>query len=130
MIGSISEYNGSGKVVAVFGDRRTENGTTASGIYSSTSKDLVHWSEPQLVLEAPLLWEVSCSAEGKIFYPALLDPDATTPSFQDTADKAYIYFTRYRLTGCKVTWDRDLVRVPVIISMGGTQKEQGGKTTP
>ena len=128
MIGSISEHEGTNEVIAVFGDRRTENGRTASGIYASTSKDLVNWSEPRLVFEAPLLWENGCSSEGRVFYPALLDPKAKTPSFQDTSDKAYIYYTRYQLTGCKVTWDRDLVRVPVTISMGGTAKGQGGST--
>lgn len=128
MIGSISEYKGTDVVIAVFGDRRTEDGKTASGIYASTSRDLVHWSEPTLVFEAPLLWEDNCGAEGRVFYPALLDPEAKAPSFQDTGDKAYLYFTRYRLTGCKVTWDRDLVRVPVAISMGGTVKGQGGGT--
>lgn len=126
MIGSLSEYQGTDEVIAVFGDRRTKEGRAASGIYVSTSKDLVNWSEPRLVFEAPLLWEDNCGPQGRVFYPSLLDPEAKTFSFEDTGDRAYIYYTRYRLTGCKVTWDRDLVRVPITISLGGTAKGHGG----
>lgn len=120
MIGSISEHRASGEIIAVFGDsRQTGDGRAVSGIYSSTSKDFISWSEPQLVFEAPLLWEKRCDAGGRVFYPALLDPNAKTPSFQDTGDKAYVYFTQYTLTRCKVTWNRNLKRVPVTISVGG-----------
>lgn len=114
MIGSISKVRGADAVVAVFGDkRRAADGRTVEGIYASTSADLLTWTRPTLVMEAQLLWDKDCGRRDAYFYPSLLDPQARTPSFEDVGEKAYLYLTRYQLTGCKVTWDRDLVRVPV-----------------
>ena len=48
------------------------------------------------------------------FYPSLIDPAARTPSFEDFGESGFLYLARYQnFKNCKVTWDRDLVRVPV-----------------
>jgi hypothetical protein len=46
-------------------------------------------------------------------YPALLDPNSRSLSFEDVGMNAYLYMTRLNLANCKISWDRDLVRLPV-----------------
>lgn len=118
MIGGLAVDKDTGAVIAVFGDRRRNAaGRPVSGIYYATSQDLLHWSEPSLLMQAPLLWEKGgCERRTLYFYPSLLDPNAETASFQDVAGDAFLYLVRYNRQNCKVTWDRDLVRVPVRIS--------------
>ncbi|MBM6594396.1 hypothetical protein [Microvirga pudoricolor] len=116
MIGGIATHRGTGAVIAVFGDRRrSPDGSVTEGMFASVSRDLVTWSPPALVMEARLLWSRPCPASTSYFYPSIIDPDARTPSFEDVGDSGYLYMTRYQLRDCKVTWDRDLVRVPVAV---------------
>jgi hypothetical protein len=119
MIGSVVEHRRSGLVVAVFADeRKLPDGRTVTGIFTATSRDLVRWSEPTLVMEADLLWKRDCNRSEAYFYPALLDPQATSRSFEDFGERGYLYLVRYNLTNCRVNWDRDLVRIPVEIKTG------------
>ncbi|MXN64361.1 hypothetical protein GR183_05550 [Stappia sp. GBMRC 2046] len=114
MIGGLSLHEETGTVVAVFGDRRKgKDGERISGFYVSTSRDMINWSEPRLIMRYALLWEDDCSKPKSYFYPSLLDPDSETRNFDHADGAAYLYFVRYNLESCKVTWDRDLVRVPV-----------------
>lgn len=120
MIGSIATHRQTGDdqgvVISVFGDkRRDKGGRIVEGIFTSTSRNLIDWSEPSLVHETQLLWDKSCSEPEATFYPALIDPKARTLSFEDVGSDAFLYLTRYQLKNCKVTWDRDLIRIPVSI---------------
>lgn len=116
MIGGIVKHRESGKFLTVFGDRRrSRDGLWVEGIFASTSPDLITWSDPSLVMEAQLLWDKSCSELHAYFYPSLIDPTARTPSFEDIGEQGYLYLTRYQLKNCAVTWDRDLVRIPVTV---------------
>lgn len=114
MIGGLATLR-DGTVIAVFGDkRRLPDGRTVEGIFSTASRDLLSWSAPSLVMEAQLLWDKSCG-EPAYFYPSLIDPRAKSLSFEDFGDDGFLYLSRYQLRDCKVTWNRDLVRVPVRI---------------
>jgi hypothetical protein len=117
MIGGLVTHQASGTVIAVFGDKRQQpDGRVVEGIFTTTSNDLLTWSEPSLVMEAQLLWDMSCGDSEAFFYPSLIDPAAKTYSFEDFGDKGFLYLARYQhFRNCKVTWDRDLVRVPVRI---------------
>ncbi len=117
MIGGLVTHRASGTVIAVFGDKRQlPDGRQVEGIFASTSADLLNWSEPSLVMEAELLWDLTCGDKEAFFYPSLIDPDAETPSFEDFGDRGYLYLARYQnFRNCKVTWDRDLVRLPVTL---------------
>ncbi|NIX78342.1 hypothetical protein [Microvirga terricola] len=118
MIGSMVKHRESGKVLAVFGDRRRNlEGRWVEGIFASTSSDLLTWSDASLVMEAQLLWDKSCNELHAYFYPSLIDPGARTPSFEDIGERGFLYLTRYQLKNCAVTWDRDLVRIPVTIQV-------------
>ena len=116
MIGGLARHSTTNKIVAVFGDRRLSvEGRLVSGFYYATSDDFIHWSMPSLLMKATLLWEDDCSQDTSFFYPSLIDPEATSASFEDVDGDAYLYFVRYNLERCKVTWNRDLMRVPVHI---------------
>ncbi|MGO4571233.1 hypothetical protein [Microvirga sp. 2TAF3] len=116
MIGGIVKQRESGTLITVFGDkRRGADGHWVEGIFTSTSSDLLTWTEPSLVMGAQLLWDKSCEEPNAYFYPALIDPNAQTLSFEDFGASGFLYLTRYQLKDCKVTWDRDLVRVPVTV---------------
>ncbi|MDJ1159978.1 hypothetical protein QNA08_17330 [Chelatococcus sp. SYSU_G07232] len=120
MIGGLVTLRGSNEVMAVFADkRRGAGGQVVEGIFTTVSRDLLHWSEPSLVMEAQLLWDKDCTRPDAYFYPSLIDAGARTFSFEDFGDKGFLYLTRYQLKNCKVTWDRDLVRVPVRLHRGG-----------
>ncbi len=83
-----------------------------SGIYAMTSPDLIHWSAPDLVWAAPLLWRRDCAAPAAYAYPALLDPDS--PGFDSVGEAFWLYVTRMAVgEGCAVGPDRDLVRMRV-----------------
>jgi hypothetical protein len=64
------------------------------------------------------MWDRSCNKTESIFYPSLIDPEAKTHSFEDFGNDGYLYLVRYQIHDCKVTWDRDLVRIPVSIRPG------------
>ncbi len=116
MIGSVTLHRPSGLYVAAFGDERPVGGRPRSGIFAATSPDLIHWSAPALVFEAPLLWQGGCGGPAPVFYPSLLDDDARTRSFEDMDDTAFLYLARFNLDRCRITWDRDLIRVPVRVT--------------
>ncbi|MDP8919843.1 MAG: hypothetical protein M3O00_13325 [Pseudomonadota bacterium] len=115
MIGGLVRHRSSGAFIAIFGDKRQQaDGRMVEGIFTSTSRDLKAWSEPSLVLEVQLLWDLACGDQDAFFYPSLIDPAANTFSFEDFGDTGFVYMARYQnFRNCKVTWDRDLVRVPV-----------------
>jgi hypothetical protein len=108
---SLTLHRPSGRFIATFAASR--DGTT--GMWASVSPDLVSWSKPHLVWSAPLLFRYGCGDAAAFDYPALLDPTSESRNFEDVGSTAYLYMTRLNLSGCKVTWDRDLVRLPVRI---------------
>src|SRR4029079_15918563 len=80
-----------------------------------TSRDLLHWSTPSLMLEMPILFAYACGAPAVYAYPSVVAANAETRHFGTTSDRAYLYATRFNMTGCKLPMDRDLVRFPVTI---------------
>jgi Calx-beta domain len=83
------------------------------GFYSTTSTDLRHWTRMRLLAPEPVVEHHGCR-EDSVQYPSLLDPQSSSPSFETTGETAYLYYTRERYDdSCKLTWERNLVRVPV-----------------
>jgi hypothetical protein len=87
----------------------------ACGFVISLSADLIHWSKPQLLVEANLPW---CRANPQsqtvlepvtVLYPSIVDHADTTINFERAGRTAYLYYTRFNDGGL----DRDLVRVPL-----------------
>jgi hypothetical protein len=108
---SLAVHRPTGRVIATLAMSR--NGVT--GMWASVSRDLISWDEPQLIWKTPLLFRYGCQDVAAFDYPSLLDPASASRNFEDVGDTPYLYMSRLNLSDCKVTWDRDLVRVPVRI---------------
>jgi hypothetical protein len=91
-------------------------GETASGIYYSTSDDLIHWTHRRLIMEVESRHTYRCGDPDPVAYPSVLDPSSTSRNFETTSKRAYLYFTRFNYESCQETLDRDLVRVPIEFS--------------
>jgi hypothetical protein len=70
-----------------------------SGIYWTVSEDLLAWSPPALLWEAPLLWRRDCAAPAAFAYPSLIDGDAASMSFEDVDEAFWLYLTEAPLDG-------------------------------
>lgn len=93
--------------------RKDAAGLLRSGIWWSSSPDLVTWDAPRLLWEAPILWRRDCAADAAYAYPSLLDPDSPDPDFASVGSDFWLYLVRLPLAGCKTGPVRDLVRLPV-----------------
>jgi hypothetical protein len=82
------------------------------GVLYSTSNDLIHWDQRQLLFEAKLPWTWQPGDGAYMLYPSLLDPSSTSRNFETSGKTAYVYFTRFNRPQAQPL-DRDLVRVPV-----------------
>jgi hypothetical protein len=91
-------------------------GEMASGIYYSTSEDLIHWTPRRLIMEVESRHTYRCGDPNPVAYPSVLDPDSTSRNFETTGKEAYLYFTRSNYQSCRETLDRDLVRIPIEFS--------------
>jgi PKD repeat protein len=90
-----------------------------AGFYYSLSDDLIHWSEPTLMMKAeiPLVSHV-CSDPDPVRDASLIDPASPTRSFETIGRNPYLYMTRFNYFhdgsgGCSMTLDRDLIRIPI-----------------
>lgn len=99
--------------------RPDAQGVPRTGIWTTASTDLLHWSEPELLLEVPLLWRRDCSAPAAYAYPALLDDNSASPNFETADGRLWLYLVEMPLgpagakDACRVGSDRRLVRFPV-----------------
>lgn len=91
-------------------------GPKVTGIYFSTSRDLIHWTPRKLVLAATRRQDYRCGDPLPIAYPSLVDPSSRSRTFATTGRRPFLYFTRFNHKNCRQTPDRDLIRVPVEIS--------------
>jgi hypothetical protein len=88
------------------------------GFFFSLSADLIHWSEPQLLVEAKLTYCPSITpGPGAVetlptLYPSLVDHADMTINFEWAGRTPHLYYTRFNDGGL----DRDLVRVPLTLT--------------
>jgi hypothetical protein len=95
---------------------RNREGSVVSGIYYSTSEDLIDWTPRRLIMETQSRQAYECGDADPVAYPSVLDPDSTSRNFETTGKRAYLYFTRFNYESCKETLDRDLIRIPIEFS--------------
>jgi hypothetical protein len=86
------------------------------GFYYSTSPDLIHWSDRRLLREVEAPWTFECGDRQPVTNPSLLDPASRSRNFETSGRRPWLFFTRFHYEGCEQTLDRDLVRVPVVLS--------------
>ena len=115
-VGSVVRQRGTGLWLAVFQAAGNGREFPMSGIYAAGSRDLLHWSDPRLVLPGVTNYEDPCRSGGRIIaYPALVDPTATGRNFDDVGSAAILLYASMRVEGCTITSDRVLMRQPVRI---------------
>ena len=86
------------------------------GVYYSTSNDLLRWTEPRLLIAAPIFNDFDCSYDKFSFgYGSILDPESSSPSFETIAHSPYLYLTRFNLEGCRRGKTRDLIRIRLVV---------------
>lgn len=103
-------------LVGVSSSVEPTTGRYGTGIYYSVSKDLIHWSQRRLLLEAPTIHSYHCGGPSPIAYPSLIDPSSPSRTFATSGRHPFLYFTQFRYRHCALTPDRDLMRVRVEVS--------------
>lgn len=114
-ISSVVLHAPSGRYLGVTAATRAgPDGVRRSGIWWTVSDDLLVWSPPALLYEAPLLWRRDCDAPAAYAYPSLLDDSGTSPNFETADDAFWLYLVRMPLDAdCRVGPERDLMRMRV-----------------
>ncbi len=114
-VGAVVRHRGTGAFIAVF-MAKVGGAFARSGFYWTSSRDLLAWDVPRLLMEGATLYDDPCAAKGNLIaYPALLDPGAKGRNFDDVGDAAVLTYASLRTEGCAVTSDRDLMRRPLAI---------------
>jgi hypothetical protein len=91
-------------------------GQVGRGIYYSTSIDLLHWSPRVLVAPAVTRHDHGCKAPAAIAYPSVIDPASRSRTFATSGAHPFLYFTRIRYEHCRLSEDRDLIRVRLAVA--------------
>ena len=92
-------------------------GAETPGIFYTTSDDLIHWADRQLLMatEDGTTW--MCGDQEPLLYPALLDSNSPDRNFDSTDGTLNLYLTKARHENCiSVNYKRDMVRYAVQIS--------------
>jgi len=85
-------------------------GVHQAGFYYELSDDLIHWDPQVFLMKAPQTFTPGAQPP-YLPYPTLIDPESTSPSFDTTGQKPYLYFSRFNGTG--TAFNTDLMRVQV-----------------
>jgi len=86
-----------------------------SGVYYATSPNLLNWTGPFRLLGAIGEAAWTCPDPPPIAYPSLLDPNSVDRNFETVGADAVLFVTRFNITSCATSMDRDLVRWSVEI---------------
>jgi hypothetical protein len=110
-VSSLVRHAETGLFIAVMQDSGRD-----SGVYYSTSPDLLHWSGPALLLPAigPGAW--TCADPPPLAYSSLLDPASKDRNFETVGATAVLFATRFNVKDCRTGMDRELIRWDVRIS--------------
>jgi hypothetical protein len=88
-----------------------------TGIYLTTSSDLITWNQPRPLLKLPLLWDRECQAPAAYAYPTLVDEDSARVLFDEVSNRFWLYLVRMQIKAdCQIGPQRDLVRFPLAVS--------------
>ena len=90
---------------------------SGGGVYYATSPDLLRWSAPAMLLQAPGLPAWHCGGPDPIAYPSLLDPASTDRNFETVGTGALLFATRFDGSTCRPSANRSLVRWEVRIRL-------------
>ena len=117
-VGSVVRHRPTGAWLAVFQAAASADTFPEAGFYTTSSRDLLTWDKPRLLLAGKTLYDDPCTSGGRLIsYPSLIDPAAEGRNFDDVGAAADLYYATLRVDGCEVTSDRDLLRRRVAIQV-------------
>jgi hypothetical protein len=64
------------------------------GVYLSTSRDLINWSAPRLLLADTALGPSGAEGQSAEYYPSLMDPKSGGLNFTESSDRPYLFTIR------------------------------------
>ena len=115
-VGSIVRIDPSGLWLAAFQAKADAGAFPVSGFYTATSRDLLHWSEPRLLLPGPTLYDDACTAAGPLMaYPVILDPASPSRNFDHAGATPDLYYDVLQTDGCTIGGRRTMVRRKIAI---------------
>lgn len=131
-IASVVRHAPSGLFVALIAARRAPapDAPPVSGIWYLVSRDLLAWSAPRLLFAGPLLFARDCARDDAFAYPSLLDPASPSRNFDVVGGRAFLYLVRIRLADCRPTMTRDLVRLPVELTLTADGRPRPDRDPP
>jgi hypothetical protein len=94
------------------------NGAHDGGVFYATSPNLIDWSSPMKLMDGLGEGAYRCGDAPPIAYPSLIDPRSTDRNFMTVGKSAELFLTRFNITECRTSMDRDLIRLRVTISVG------------
>jgi hypothetical protein len=87
--------------IAVFQASQNAGAFPVDGFYYAESGNLLHWSEPRLLLAGKTLYSNPCTAAPSVIaYPSLLDPKAKSRNFDDMGDAPFLYYVEIDVANC------------------------------
>jgi hypothetical protein len=115
---SVVRLGTGGPWAAVFSGRARDarSGEAREGVFASYSRDLVGWSAPSLVWDAPPFRR---QQEPGLYYnyPSLIDHESPSPVFDTAGGALHLYMTRLNFAeDRRRSMDRDLVRIRVEVA--------------
>ena len=115
-VGGIVRHRATRAWIAVFQAAKDGKLFPEPGFYATSSRDLLVWDKPRLLLAGSTLYDDPCGANGRLIaYPTLIDRTATGRNFDDVGDTAELYYAALKVEGCTVTSERNLERRRVAI---------------
>lgn len=120
-IASVVRHEPSGLFIATLA---TANGKEGSGIYTSLSRDLLSWSEPRRLIEAPVRSNFRCGGPQPLLYPSLIDPRSKSQNFGTIGREGYLFVATYDGSACNLLYNLDLIRYRVTINLPDRSKEE------
>lgn len=116
-VGSIVRHRASDRWIALF-QASAGGAFPLDGFYYATSGDLLHWSDPRILLAGKTLYGDLCKAGPSIInYPAMLDPRSSGRNFDEVGDRPDLFLTTMQVDDCH-TGARMLVREGLKITQG------------
>jgi hypothetical protein len=115
-VGAVVRHRGSGMFIAIWEAPKNGSDRPVDGFYTATSRDLLTWTPPRLLLAGGTMMSPVCAADGGgrdatvLAYPSILDSKAEGRNFDDVGDKAWLYYAAVKAEGCTPGANRVLLR--------------------
>jgi hypothetical protein len=126
-VGAVLRHRASGTFIAIWEAPKNDFDRPVGGFYTATSRNLLDWSAPRLLVAGRTMMGPACAADGSgrdgsvIAYPSILDAKAEGRNFDNLGDEAWLYYTAIKVEGCTPGAKRVLLRQK--ISIGSLAKQ-------